>query len=187
MSLRDSCYRGTAIRLTGAATCWDDIVFEMTPLRAKNPANASKPDWDSTNNGYLFPRNDATEWVYITAQLPHRYKEGSTIYPHVHVQQGRNEQAVFKIDYQWYNIGSTVPVAATYTMNTYGTTYVSGTIGQLIKGAAGIAGTGKTISSILKMKLYRDDNAYAADMLLDQFDIHIEIDGFGSETEYSKT
>ena len=31
------------------------------------------------------------------------------------------------------------------------------------------------------------DNVYTGDMLADQFDIHIEIDGFGSQEEYIKT
>jgi hypothetical protein len=35
-------------------------------------------------------------------------------------------------------------------------------------------------------KLYRDDNVVAGDVLTDQFDLHIQIDGFGSTGEYTK-
>lgn len=171
------------LRKYGNATEYDDIVFEMTPARL---GALSKPDWDTTNLGFLFPQNDTTEYVDIIVQLSHRWKEGSTIYPHVHVRQAANTQAVFKMDYRWYNLGQAIPEATqTYTMNQYAVTYSSGTISQIVKGA-GISGTGKTISSLLKLRLYRDDNAYTGDILVDQFDVHIEIDGLGSRQEYSK-
>ena len=166
------------------AVKYDDMVFEMTPGR--QGAN-NKPDYDFTNIGFLFPQNLTTEIVYITAQLTHRWKEGTTIYPHVHVRQSANQQAVFKMDYQWYNVGDTIPSGwTTYTMDEYAIPYTSGNIAQIVKKSTGIAGTGKLISSILKIKLYRSDNVYTGDMLVDQFDIHVEIDSMGSETQYDK-
>lgn len=171
------------VTLYGAATAFDDIVFEMTPSR--RGVGVTKPDWDATNLGFLFPQNDIAEYIDIVVQLPHKWKEGSTIYPHVHVVQAANQQAVFKMDYKWYSIGDTIPAPATYTMDTYLATYDSGTISQLIYGT-GISGVGKTFSSILKLRLYRDDNAYTGDMLVDQFDIHIEIDSFGTSSQYNK-
>ena len=164
---------------------YNDIVFEFTPTRI-NPAT-TKPDFDYTNVGFLFPQNIPTEIIYLTVQLPHSWKEGSTIFPHVHVRQSANQQAVFKLDYLWYDVGDTIPTTwTTYTMNQYAVAYTSGNIANIVKGASGISGVGKGISSILKIKLYRDDNVYTGDMLADQFDIHIEIDGFGSEEEFIK-
>lgn len=49
-----------------------------------------------------------------------------------------------------------------------------------------IDGTCKKISSILKIKLYRNDNTYTGDFFADQFDIHIQMDAFGSVQEYIK-
>lgn len=143
----------------GDATTFEDLVFEMTPVRI-NPAT-SKPDFDYTNIGFLMPQNDATEIIYIIVQLPHKWKQGSTIYPHCHVIQSANQQAVMKLDYRWINIGadSTVAFTTGYTMGTYATTYSSGSIHQILKGS-GISGSGKTMSSILEIKLYRDDNVY---------------------------
>lgn len=164
---------------------YDDIVFEFTPTRV-NPTT-SRPDFDFTNIGLLFPRNDPSEAIFITVQLPHKWKEGSTIYPHIHVVQARNEQAVFTMEYKWYNIGEEIPsVWQSYTMNQYASDYVSGSISQIIFGA-GIDGTGKQISSILKIKLFRSDNVYVGDILADQFDIHILVDGLGSQSQYDKT
>lgn len=163
---------------------FNDIVFELTQTR--QGANL-KPDFDTTNIGLLFPQNNTAEIVYITVQLPHSWEEGTTIYPHIHVRQSANQQAVFKLDYIWYNAGDTIPtVWQTLTLNEYALPYTSGSISQIIKSTNGISGSGKLISSLLKIKLYRDDNVYTGDMLADQFDIHIEIDSYGSATQFSK-
>lgn len=57
---------------------------------------------------------------------------------------------------------------------------------QINEGIGGIDGVGKTLSSMLLCKLYRDDNVYTGDALTYQFDIHIMIDSFGSELEHIK-
>jgi len=62
---------------------------------------------------------------------------------------------------------------------------------QLAKNATGIDGTGKTLSSMLICRLYRDPadaaDTYPQDVAFLQFDVHYEIDSLGSETEYGKT
>jgi len=86
------------------------------------------------------------------------------------------------MDYKWYNPnGEAVPSSwTTYTMNSNTATWSSGTISNMIYGAAAIDGTGKTESSILLIKLYRDDSAYSGDLLVDEFDIHYTISRFGN-------
>ena len=160
----------------------EDLRFSAVALA--QPASG-RPDFDTTNIGYLFPQNNTAEVLFIIAQMPHSWNEGGKIYPHVHVMQSANLQAVFKIDYKWYNSGDTEPATwTTYTMNSYTDTYTTGTISNMIKGA-GIDGTGKTASSILKIKLYRDDNVYTGDILLDEFDIHYQVKRFGKDLEGS--
>lgn len=177
-------YREPDIATGSGKIFWDDLFVPLTTTRL---GSNSKPDFDFTNIGYLFPQNDATEILYFIIQMPHRWKEGSTVYPHVHWRQAANQQVTFKLDYKWYNIGE-APAAnyTTYTMATNAVAYSSGTIGQLTKGTDGIAGTGKTLSSIIICKLYRQDNVYTGDALTDQFDIHYQIDSFGSRQEYVK-
>lgn len=164
---------------------FNDIVFELTPSRI---GSNDKPDYDYTNVGLLFPQNNVNEIAYFTIQLPHSWKVGTTIYPHIHIIQSANQQATFRVEYKWYDIGDPVPANwSIYNLDTYAITYTSGTISNIIKGTDGIDGAGMGISSILKIKLFRTDNVYTGDMLADQFDIHIEIDGFGSQEEYIKT
>lgn len=163
---------------------WDDLFFPLT--NAKLGANL-KPDYDYTNNGLLFPQNDTSEYVWITVQLPHRWLVGSTIEPHLHYIQNANTQPVFRMEYKWTNIGDAVSGSlTTLDLNTNNLPYTSGSIHQILNGAS-ISGVGKTISSILDIKLYRIDNVYVGDLLAKQFDIHIQVDGFGSQEEYIKT
>lgn len=170
--------------LTFSDTYWDDLVVPLTQTRIG--AN-SKPDFNFTDIGYEFPNNDATEILYFIVQLPHRYKEGTVIYPHVHWRQAADQTQVFKLDYKWFNFGDAIPADfSTHTMSTKAATYTSGSIHQISKNATGITGTGKTISSILICKLYRQDSAYTGDCLAYQFDIHYEADSPGSRDEYTK-
>jgi hypothetical protein len=175
---------GAAPVLTGAGTVFNDLVFQMT--QGLQGANA-KPDFDNTNVGLLFPNNNTAERVYINVQMPHNWKEGSTIYPHVHWHQSAATTPVFQMDFRWANIGAAAGSFTTaYTMATKAMPYVNGTIHQISTAAAGIDGTGKTMSSILQIKLYRNDSAYQGDCLVTSFDIHYEIDSMGSNEEYVK-
>lgn len=175
-------FTGTPI-LKGSATCFNDMLFPFT--QSKQGANL-KPDFDYTNIGLLFPQNDATEIVYITAQLPHSYKLGSDIHPHVHWQQSAATAVTWKMDYKWFNNGAAVPANyTTISTNTGVFSYSSGNLSQ-ISSFPVISGTGKGLSSILLIKLYRDDNVTTGDVLGFQFDIHFEIDTIGSREELTK-
>ena len=170
--------------MVGNATVFDDLVV---PLTSSKVGVNSKPDFDETNIGYLFPQNDTSEILYMIVQLPHRWKEGSDVFPHVHYQRTSAGKPTFKIDYSWFSVGdATSAPGTTLTLDTEVVTYSSGSIHQINKSASGISGTGKTISSILLIKLYRDDNTVTGDVLTYQFDIHFEIDRLGSRQEYTK-
>jgi hypothetical protein len=171
-------------KMNGTTTVFDDLVVPLTS--SKVGANA-KPDFDEINIGYLFPQNDATEILYLIVQMPHSWKEGSTIYPHVHYSRTAAGKPTFQMAYSWFNIGST-PSAPTTTLDlaTEAITYSTGTIHQINQSVSGISGVGKNISSVLVIKLFRNDNVVAGDVLAYQFDIHYEKDTLGSRTEYTK-
>ena len=174
------------LTLKGAATAWDDLLVE---LRESVTGQTLKPDWDATNFGLLFPRNSTTEFVPFNFQMPHRWKEGSTVYPHVHFLQDQDVAPTFKLDYRWVNIGELVPAWTTgYTMATLvgAQTWTSGLLHRIVHGTEGISATGKTFSSELQVKLYRDDNTYVGDCITLSFDLHFEIDSFGTSSEYAK-
>lgn len=159
----------------------DDLRFSAIQLR--QGANI-KPDFDFTNIGLLFPAGNTTEAVFIVAQLPHNRQVDSAIEPHVHCRLSGAGQPIMKMEYKWYNRnGDTVPAEwSTYVMDTNSVVWTSGTISNTIYGAEPISGIGKGPSSILLIKLYRDDISYSGDLLVDEFDIHYMVDKFGEGT-----
>lgn len=164
---------------------WIDLLTTMTPAQI-NPAN-SKPDYDYTNLGLLFPQNDTSEYVVVKKQIPHGYKQGSNLRFHIHIGQAQDLQAVFKYDYKWINIGDDADVVTkTITLDQYAIVYVDGLLHQILYSSEEIDGTGKKISSIIKGKLYRDDNVYIGDILVTDADFHCQVDAFGSIEEYIK-
>jgi hypothetical protein len=56
--------------------------------------------FDETNIGLLFPQNDTTEIVFVIAQIPHNYKLGTNIKPHIHFVQSSASTPTFKIEYK---------------------------------------------------------------------------------------
>ena len=171
-----------SLNLEGDATVWEDLVV---PLTSGKQGATDKPDFDYTNLGYLFPQNNDAEVLSFIVQMPHKWKEGSDLCPHVHYKRTSAGKPTFKMDYAWFNIGDAVAApTTTVTLDQEVMTYSSGDIHQINEGAADISGTDKTISSLLLIKLYRDDNTVTGDVLTYQFDIHYEIDTLGSKQEY---
>lgn len=158
----------------------DDLMFPMTSI---SRSGITAPTFDVTNICLQFPKGDTTKAVFIVVQFPHDRQVDSAITPHIHVRLTRAGQPVMKMDYKWYNrAGAVIPANyTTYSMNTNTSTWTTGTISDILYASAGaISGTGMTASSILIMKLYRDDNVYDGDLLVDQFDIHYIRDKFGA-------
>jgi hypothetical protein len=163
---------------------WDDLRFPATQTRR---GSNELPHFDFENIGFLFPQNDATEKIYIIAQMPHAYKIGTNIRPHIHFAQDEAELPVFKIEYKWYDNGAEIPAAYTpLVQNAVAFSRVSGNILQIAKFPE-IDGSGITgVSSILDIRVYRDDNVVSGDVLYKEFDIHYRIDSNGSNDEYQK-
>ena len=163
---------------------WDDMKFPATRQRQ---GATQKPDFDYTNMGLLFPQNDATEISYLIGQFSHAYKEGSDISPHLHFIQDSASTPTFKMDYRWYNNEDDISALGwtTLTASTFAFTWTSGDLVQ-IASFPDISGTGKKISSMIEIKLYRDDNVVTGDVLLKEFDVHYQIDSNGSRQEFIK-
>lgn len=178
---------GTLV-MSGSATVWDDIFF---PLTTTKQGQTDKPAFSATEVAYLFPQADPTQIMYIIAQLPHSRKRGSSLSPHVHWKQTQSGSVVFKMDYKWFPIGGSIPAAfETHVMNIPAVTYTSGSMHQLTYGSL-ISGSVINesvigVSSIMIIKLYRDDNTYTGNAVTYQFDIHYEKDTIGSRQQFVK-
>lgn len=128
--------------------------------------------------------------IFFEVQMPHCWKVGSRIYPHVHWSPDTTDtgNCTWKLEYSWANINDAFGAPATITATQAG----SGTAWKhqlaTFEAGAGIDGTGKTLSSMIACRLYRDapTDTFTGDAFLLEFDIHFEIDTLGSRTETSK-
>lgn len=162
---------------------WDDLRAPATTIRQ---GASTKPDFDTTNIGLLFPQNNAAEVAYSILQFPHGYDEGSNIRPHIHYIQNGATDPVFKIAYRWYDVHEDGDVAFT-TLTQDGVSQVVADGFHVIATFPEIDGTGKKLSSIFDVKIWRDDNVVSGDVLMKEFDIHYQTDQErGSRQEFIK-
>ena len=169
-----------SITLHGTATSYDDLRF---PATAINPAGApSAMTFDTVNIGFS-AANGQTQVIAIIAQMPHEWKAGSTIEPHVHWQPTSTNtgSVLWRMEYKWTNIEDTEPGA--YTVLNALDPADGITFKHQYASFGGISGAGKTASSILTILISRiggdATDTYTGAALLKEFDIHYEIDKLG--------
>lgn len=183
------------VRLVGTATTFEDLRIDGLSTRVGVVAPTDEVGFRGDNNFYSrnFVHNQADE-VQFAVQLPHAWKEGSAIHPHVHFAPWATNAgaAAAKFIFAYYiaNVNGTFPASpATFPVTK---TWTGDARWQhLIAGGAdaGIDMTGYTLSSILKVRMYRDNtvtNNLADKVALLYIDIHYEIDALGSDSEYGK-
>lgn len=181
-----------------AATVWDDYV---TPLSralfggAANDPTLTKVADDGAGSGgvWAFVFGDGDE-VLACVQMPHSWKEGGTIYPHIHfftmTDVDPSDNFDMDFEYWWADIGEDFPANTTLVTTTHATgvnSQFQHQAGNLT--AAGIDGTGHTISSVLHIRIERQASAgdnYAGGVVISDFDIHFEKDTVGSRGITSK-
>lgn len=182
------------LRLSGSATAFDDLRIEDTSVRKASVAPTEDAGFRGNANFLALNFSNSTaDEVQFNVQMPHSWREGSTIYPHVHFSpwavSAGSAAAQFRLEYYSANVGD-VFSAASGSLNLTETWYGDGQWRHYIAtSASGLDMTNVTLSSILKCRLYRDNtvtNNYANKISFLYFDIHYEIDSFGSDEEYIK-
>jgi hypothetical protein len=118
------------LRMDGASTVWDDVMVfpDATTRGGSNPPvwggaspSAFKKNGAGSSQGvFLWMFSDISEQeLYFTLQIPHGYKVGSTLYPHVHwttssgTPTGTN--VVWGLEYSVIAIGGNFPITSTIT------------------------------------------------------------------------
>ncbi len=186
------------VRMENNATVWDDLMVfpdATTKFGSKVPEYVKFKDNGSSSQGVglnMFSDSNEEE-LYFTVQIPHSYKIGTDLHPHVHwttatvAPNGSN--VVWGLEYTIQPIGGTFG----NTTIIYATTSISTPVGpsqHLINSFSTIPGTNIGISTILVCRLFRavshTGDTFANDVGLLGFDIHFEQDTFGSRLEYTK-
>ena len=184
------------------ATRYDDMRVPVTSAKFKDN-DIDRPNFDifiSGLAGYWFQEDrDNEPSLFFNVQMPHAWKEGTAIYPHIHWVPERDlsgKTVVWGFEYAWVNVGDEFPTTSTTIYASApiapGGTPLAGTAGQhMITPFASIDGTDMSLSSMLVCRMFRVDKNYSADnytymaMVL-EFDFHYQIDSDGSRDEYTK-
>jgi len=185
------------MEMHGDATVWDDMRVSLS--NAKVPA-ANAPGFEQVKNdgaasiGVFSYKFADGEYVFLQTQMSHRWKLGTTIYPHVHWTCTTNVDPSDNwgcgMEYMWTNINDAAAATTTILERDMPTGVNKQMTHQITNlSDTGIAGTGKTLSSVLLIRLYRyaaaSDN-YAGDIVISDFDLHYEIDTLGSRGVVTK-
>jgi len=185
-------------RTQAAFNAWDDLRILPGAFEFAGPSDPTLQDWQPGGAGatfkvYKFKKDDE---VFFTCQMPHNYLEGSDVYSHIHWTPCGNgvdeigKQVSWKIDYSWANDDAVFPQSTTLSL----ADTCSG-VDDLHEHSIdySISGTGKLLSSMLVIRLYRDTTGDtwvgATDALspaILEFDLHYQIDSNGSSEMWSK-
>lgn len=177
---------GTLV-FNGNATVYDDVY----PSSVTVGAVVNAPNFTSYNGNlraYEFVGSGAlTKELNIGFQIPHSYKEGTDIFPHIHLfvpNDLTGGTIKFYCEYTWTNINQ-IGVINTTTVNGYIIRSINNGINNNIKLNFGsISGLNKTISSIFMCRIYRNpadiEDTFESSVWLKSADIHIERDTIGS-------
>ena len=164
------------------------------PLQAAKVAGANQPTFEQIPGTLQYAWNfDVNDMIYFMAQLPHAYKEGTDIYPHVHWSPESDSDpatnVLFHLAYTWVNINDEITGYSTRS-STVSTGVNQGLVHKLtsIGSNPAIDGTGKKISSMLICRLQRKGAAseYPGGVFIYEFDFHYQIDTRGSRQETIK-
>jgi hypothetical protein len=185
-------------------TFWDDI---RVPLTASRAGGAKIPGFSvfltngAGSQGVYVNWFDAglEEELFFAVQLPHNYKHGTDLHPHVHwvPKSGGALNAVVNwgLEYTIQQIGSTYGNTTIISSNAHipaaDTTLVASR--HYLTGMGTISGSSiNSVSAMLIGRIFRDATGalgtddYADDAGALEFDLHYEIDYPGSRDEYTK-
>ena len=175
-------------KLTLTDTVWDDL---RVPLGAFKAGALADPDWVKlTDNGaasqglyaWHFDQNTEEE-LFFAAQMPHGWKLGTTIQPHVHWMPTSTNtgNVIWGLEYAVIELAGVLGNSDIV----YATQAGSGTARQHHRAdmtAISMSGIA-TLSPVITCRIFRNAAAdsYTADAALLEFDFHYEIDTMGSD------
>ena len=188
--------KGGELTLIGSATRWEDLRTEIT-VRSTGQKAPTLAAW--LNGLYLYEFDDAAvaseKEVFFAIQMPHAWKEGSTIFPHVHwtnkTAGSAGQVARWGLEYTIAKPSAVFGSTTTIYGETLGSGVITSANSHLITPiGAGIDMTGTTLSTMIVGRLFRNsshvNDNYAGIAGGLSFDIHYEVDSFGSSVEYTK-
>jgi len=185
------------VESTEYAVSWDDLKAPATAINP--PGQASDPDRE-TDTGLLLFAPSGTELVYVMMQMPHAWQEGSNISPHVHWTKttSASGDVAWQLRHQILPIGEVGPgdwsdadlVSDPVEGTPDGDTAWEHLLTSFTDIEMSDGGSNYGLSTCVLFELSRVGgdaaDTYGADARLLEFDVHYQIDSFGSEQEFVK-
>jgi hypothetical protein len=172
-------------------TAWDDLRF---PAQGINPPGAVSDPAVNASTGLLEFSKSATNTIAGVAQMPHSWKAGTSLEPHIHwfgfTAPGGSTDVRWQLEYEVVEIngawdGATYSNTLAVTAAVTEDTHLYTELGEI--SMAGIS----SVSCMIFWKLSRLGGDPADDYddvaTLGEFDIHYQVDSLGSDQEASKT
>jgi hypothetical protein len=159
---------------------WDDYRIGASVIQI-GPAN--QPSWDVFIGSIRMPAFAVNEEVFFDIQLPHDWKPGSQIRPHVHwapngAVVANNDQVKWAIEYEITDMdevyGGTATITGEETMAVPGIVQKHHFLTEI---GAPLSMTGFEESCVMICRLYRtaaSAQEYAGDAVLLSFDLHYQ-------------
>lgn len=181
----------------GANTVWKDDLQSMIGSRLESPS--SRINLTLSEGGITFGNDTilGTDYVVVSHQLNHDWKEETAIRPHIHWEQVSSNVPNWCIQYRWKLNGQAKITSWTNkAFESHAFTYTSGTLNQISTFGDITPPTEARVSAILQLRLTRDtanDSGLFAgtdpetnSIIVINEDIHYQIDTVGSREEYIK-
>lgn len=184
------------IQLFGTATMFDDLTADIT--RAKTVG--TRITFNDTENTLDFSNlSTLSDYAVQVFQIKHGWKVGSVVYPHIHFFQTEDLLPNLLLEYRWQINGQAKTNSWTrLPFNKVAFPFPPGpaTLNQIIYTSPLTPPIGSELSDVIQTRIIRDmsntsglftspDN-YTGNVSVTSFDIHIELDTLGSNTEYIK-
>jgi len=173
--------------LNGTAVTEDDLTIPVTSTKlggSKEPVFTKFKDNGAGSQGvfsYVFPDSTESE-LYLVAQLPHTYKPGTPVEPHIHWTPTTTNtgSVMWGIECTWQSAGGTFgnTTVSTQADAGDGTAYK-----HQMAPLPNIDGTGQSESSMLLCRVFRDGanaaDTYTAGAAMLEIDFHYQVEKFG--------
>ena len=160
------------------------------------PTGSNQPTFAQlgTTGMFAWRFTSGSQLYFSDLQLPHDYKEGTDLYPHVHftVDGNAETEAGFELEWvEWLSAGDNIPMGGPFDP----IFIAGGVLGEFVQGLAlpapgpggvVIPGANRKISSIIHARLTLVSLTGEAAIFLNGIDAHYQKDRFGSRNAFSK-
>lgn len=173
---------------------WEDLRIPVTATTvggANDPPFTKLVDTGAGSTGVYARKFSATsvQELFFWAQLPHAWKEGSAINPHLHwcPVNGNAGTVVWGLEYTIATPGAVLPLTL---ISTVADPCDNVALKHQIATLAPIIMTGNLISTMVGCRVFRDPldarDDYGSQAALLEIDFHYQLDTPGSMLEYTK-